>query len=90
MLGWNFKAGNEAHFRSACDVETARLTRLQLEESSVTAGDSAARDSPHPGTLHQPAAACSSLLPAPVFAVILQEVKYIWEFGGAACLHGTG
>jgi len=60
VLGWNFKAGNEALLRSACDVETARLTGMQLEESSVTARDGAARDSPRPSTasLLPPMAPC--------------------------------
>lgn len=84
MLGWNFEAGNEALFRSACDVESARLTRLQLEESSVTAGDRAAQDSPHSSTLCQPppAAPCC-LCPHPA------RSKIQLRAGGAACSHKT-
>lgn len=44
MLGWKFKAGNEALFRSACDVETPQIDRAATGKELQHSGDGVARD----------------------------------------------
>lgn len=44
MLGWKFKAGNEALFTSACDVETPQIDRAATGKELQHSGDGVARD----------------------------------------------